>query len=64
MNPPSEAAEPLTRRQREAMAAELTWLEESAAAIEGRTGQRDTYYHNRAAAIRAALEEMTDGKLD
>ena len=47
------------------MQAELQWHEESAAALE-RNGNRNTYHHERAAAIRAVLEsEVTeDGKLD
>lgn len=66
MNPQSEPAAPLTKQQRAALAAELAHHEESAAAIESRTGQRDTYHHARAAELRAVLNqgESDNGKLD
>lgn len=65
---PSEAEQPpapLSKAARERLAAELAHHEASAAAIESRTGQRDTYHHTRAAELRAALNEENDnGKLD
>ncbi len=55
---------PLTAAERERLVNELAYHEESAAAIEGRTGQRDTYHHERGAAIRAQLSEVNNGELD
>lgn len=64
---PSEAeqpAAPLSKAARAALAAELAYHDEAAAAIEGRTGQRDTYHHERGAVIRAQLNEVKDAELD
>lgn len=62
---PNETAQPLTKAQRVALAAELTYHDESAAALE-RNGNKDTYHHSRAAEIRAQLEqsEVKDAQLD
>lgn len=57
----------LSKAERDALVAELAYHEESAAALE-RQGNTGTYHHERAAAIRAALnlsdEVNQDGKLD
>lgn len=62
--PNDEPSEPLTKAHRAALMAELAEHESNAQAIESRTGQRDTYYHTRAAEIRAQLSEAEHGKLD
>jgi len=66
-NPQSDEAQPapaLSKAARERLAVELAYHDEAAAAIEGRTGQRDTYHHERGAAIRAQLSEVNNGELD
>lgn len=55
----------LSKSEREQLAVELAYHEESAARLES-TGNMDTYHHQRAAELRAILNisEDDDGKLD
>lgn len=63
----SDSTTRLSKAERERLAAELAYHDESAAAIESRTGQKDTYHHETAARLRAELKQAEvedDGKLE
>ena len=56
----------LSAAERARLESELAYHADAAASIQRQSGQKDTYHHQRAAELRAALDtpEVDNGKLD